>query len=96
MLAWKYNIEKPIAFPSIDLKYFFDSFLYSWGANFDTREIGSVRWNMKEKAFHINCKELLVVYYSLRKFKTYFQNKHVDIFSGSQVGVQAINKMGKK
>ena len=51
---------------------------------------------MKEKAFHINCKELLVVYFSLRKFKTYFQKKHVDIFSDSHVGVQAINKMGKK
>ena len=49
---------------------------------------------MKEKALHINCKELLAVYYSLRSLKTYFQNKHVKIFSDSQVGVQIINKMG--
>ena len=34
------------------------------------------------------------MYYSLRSFKTYFQNKHVKIFSDSQVGVQIINKMG--
>ena len=49
---------------------------------------------MKEKALHINCKELLAVYYSLRSFKSYFQNNYVKIFSDSQVGVQIINKMG--
>ena len=27
-------------------------------------------------------------------FKTYFQSKHVKIFSDSQIGVQIINKMG--
>ena len=47
---------------------------------------------MKEKALHINCKELLAVYYSLRSFKTYFQNKHAKIFPDSQTGVQVINK----
>ena len=49
---------------------------------------------MKEKALDINCKELLAVYYSLRSFETYFQGKHVKIFSDSRVGVQIINKMG--
>ena len=49
---------------------------------------------MKETVLHINCQELLAVYYSLRIFKTYFQSKHVKIFSDSQVGVQIINKMG--
>ena len=49
---------------------------------------------MKEKPLHINCKELLAVYYTLRNFKTYFQNKHIKIFSDSQVAVQIINKMG--
>ena len=49
---------------------------------------------MKEKAFRLNFKELLAVYYSLRSFKTYFRNKHVKLFLDSQVGVQIINKMG--
>ena len=49
---------------------------------------------MKEKAHYINCKKLLAVYYSLRSFKTYFQNKHVKIFSDSQVEVQTINRIG--
>ena len=49
---------------------------------------------MKGKALRVNCKELLAVHYSLRSFKTYFQNKHVKIFSDSQVGLQIINKMG--
>ena len=48
---------------------------------------------MKEKALYFNCKELLAVYDSLSSFKTYFQNKHVKIFSDSQLGVQIINKM---
>ena len=87
------NIEKPIALPSSDLKYFCDSSSYSWGANFDTQKIGGA-WNMKEKALHINCKQLLAVYYSFRSSKTYFQNKHVKIFLDSQVGIQIINKMG--
>ena len=87
------NIEKPIALPSIDLEYFCDLSSYSWGANFNTHKIGGA-WDMKEKALHINCKELLAVYYSLRSFKTYFQINHVKIFSDSQVGVQIKNKMG--
>ena len=49
---------------------------------------------MKEKVLHINCKELLAVYFSLRSFKIYFQNKYVKIFSDSQVGVQITNNMG--
>ena len=96
-LEWRFentdNIEKPIVLPSIDLEYFSDSFSYSWGAIFDTHKIGGA-WNMNEKVLHINCTELLAVYYSLRSFKTYFRNKHVKIFSDSQVGVQIINKMG--
>ena len=47
-----------------------------------------VAWNMKEKAVHINCQELLAVYYSLRCFKMYFQTINVKIFSDSQVRVQ--------
>ena len=87
------NIEKPVALPSIDLEYFCDLSSYSWGANFDTHKIGSAQ-KMKGKALRVNCKELLAVHYSLRSFKTYFQNKHVKIFSDSQVGLQIINKMG--
>ena len=84
------SIEKPIALPSLDFK---EGFIFIFfGANFDTHKIGSA-WNIKEKAFHINCKELLAVYYSLRSLKTYLQNKHVKIFSKVQVGVQIINKM---
>ena len=49
---------------------------------------------MKEEALHINRKELLAAYYTLRSFKTYFY-KHVKIFSDSYVGVQIMNKMEK-
>ena len=34
----------------------------------------------KKKALQINCTELLVPYYSLGSFKTYFQNKRQNIF----------------
>ena len=87
-------MEKPVTLPSIDLNIFCDSNWYSsvCNANFDTNEI-DYAWNMKEKAVHINCKELLAMYYSLGSFKTYFQNKYVKIFWDSQVGVQIINKM---
>ena len=44
------------------------------------------------KALHINCKELLAVYYLLRSLKIYFKKNF--FFSHSQVGVQIINKMG--
>ena len=49
---------------------------------------------MTEKALHINYKELLVVYCSLRNFKMYFQNEYVKIFSDSQIGLQTVSKMG--
>ena len=80
------NIEKPIALPSIDLEYFCDLSSYSWGANFNTHKIGGA-WDMKEKALHINCKELLAVYYCLRSFKLISKIKLVKKFSDSQVGV---------
>ena len=86
------TIEKPIALTSIDLEYFYDSSSYFWSANFNKHKIDGA-WNMKEKYLHISCKELLVVYYSLISFKTYLKNKHVKIFSDSQVGVQIMNKM---
>ena len=54
------NIEKHIVLPSVDLEYFCDSSSYIWGANFDTLKISGA-WNMREKALHINCKELLAV-----------------------------------
>ena len=73
------SIEKPIALPPIDLQYFCDSSSYSWGANFNTDKIGGA-WDIKGKALHINCKELLAVYYFLRSFKTHFQNKRQNIF----------------
>ena len=57
-----------------------------------TRKIGGA-WNMKEKALNINCKELLALYYAVRSFTTYFQNKHIKIFSDGQVEEQIINKM---
>ena len=85
--------KKPIALPSIDLEYFCDLSSYSWTENFDTHKIAGA-WNMKKKALHTNCKQLLAVHYFLRSFKTYFQNKQVKIFSDSQVGIQIINKMG--
>ena len=50
-------------------------------------------WNIK-KALHIICKKLLPVYYSLRSFIIYFQNKHMKIFSNSQIAELMINKMG--
>ena len=58
-----------------------------------THKIGGA-WNIKEKALHINYKELLAVHYCLRSFKTYFQDKHVKILSDIQVGEPITNKMG--
>ena len=92
MVAWKYwQHGKSIALPSIDLEYF-DSSSYSWSANFDTHKIVDV-WNMKEKALHINWKELIALYYSLRSFKIYFQKKRVKLFSDSKIKVKFVNKM---
>ena len=85
-------LKKSIALHSIDFEYFCDLSSYSLGENFDTHKIASV-WSMKENALHFNCKDLLAVYNSLRRFRTYFRNKHVKIFSDSSVGVQIINKI---
>ena len=58
------NIEKPIASPSIDFEYFCDSSSCYWGANFEIYKIGGAS-NLKEKALHISCKDLLAVHYAL-------------------------------
>ena len=73
------NIKRSIALPSIDLEYFCDLSSYSWVKHFDTHKIGGV-WNIKEKILHINYQKLLVVYYSLRTFKTYSKITCQNIF----------------
>ena len=82
-LAWWLEntgiIKKLIALPSIDLDFFVIQ-LNILGVQILTYKIGGA-WHMKEKALHINCKELIAVYHSLRSFKIYFQNKHVKTFS---------------
>ena len=86
------SMERLIVLPSFDIEHFCDLSSYSWDANFDKRTIGDA-WNINEKAFHINCKELLAICNSMRSLTTYFQNKHVKIFLDRQVEVQIINKM---
>ena len=79
--------------PSIDVECYFESSFFSWGAYFGHHKIGGTL-DTDGKKLHINSKELLTLYYSLRSFKDHFIDKYEKTFSDSQTGIMIISKTG--
>ena len=70
-----------------------DASLQGWGASLKGVQIGG-RWNILEKAKHINALELLAISYALKAFKKEMACKHVKSFSDNTTAVTYINNMG--
>ena len=63
------------------------------GRGLETKPIGGV-WSEAEKGYHINEKELLAIFYTLKSFKFDLQSKLIKVFSDNTTAVAVINKMG--
>ena len=63
------------------------------GGVFEIKPTGGA-WSETEKKHHINEKELLAIFYTLKSFKFDLQGKHIKTFSDSTTAVAVINKMG--
>ena len=79
--------------PIIDTELFCGASDFAWGGVFETKPTGSAR-SGAEKGYHINGKELIVIFYTLKSFKFNFQGKHMKVFSDKTTAVAMINKMG--
>ena len=69
-----------------------DASNFAWGVHFITTSGGS--WNAYEVTLHINVKEMLAIYYSIRAFQSHLRNTHLKIYSDNSTAVSVLNKMG--
>ena len=79
--------------PPITNTIFTDASHFAWGTFFRGQSTGG-SWDIHELPLHINVKEILSVYYSLRSFSRPLSQSHVKVFSDNTTAVGAINKMG--
>ena len=66
---------------------------FCMGMGLETKPIGGA-WSEAEKGYHINEKELLTIFYTLKSFKFDLQSKLIKVFSDNTTAVAVINKMG--
>ena len=86
LIWWKDNnqMENWIHLLVIDTELFCDASNFAWGGVFETKPTGGA-WSEVEKGYHINEKELLAVFYTLKSFKFDLQGKHVKVFQATQL-----------
>ena len=70
----------------------FDASDFAWGGFFEIQPTGGA-WSEAEKDYHINEKELLTIFYTLKQFKFDSQGKHIKVFPDNTTAVATINKM---
>ena len=87
------QIENWIHLPVIDTKLFCDASDFVWGGVFETKRTGDA-WCKTEEKCHLNEKELLAIFYTLKSVKFDVQGKHIKTFSDSTTAVAVINKIG--
>ena len=66
---------------------------FAWGEVCETKRTGGA-WSKTAKEYHINEKELLAIFYTLKSFKFDLQGKHIKTVSDNATALAVINKMG--
>ena len=87
---WKDNnqMENWIHPPILDTEFLCDASDFTQRGVFETKPTGGA-WSEAKKGYHINEKELLAIFYTLKLFKFDLQGKHINT-----TVVAVINKMG--
>ena len=96
LIWWKENIHHSknwVSPPVISKNLYTDASSYAWGAILEKTETGGV-WSLEEQNVHINCQELLAVFYALKSFQEKLKGLHISIFCDNTSAVGIINKMG--
>ena len=70
---------------------------FAWGGGggggvYYDQEIGG-SWSSTELNLHINVKEMLAIYFTIKSFCRHLKNKHIKIFSDNTTAIAVINKM---
>ena len=86
-------MENWIQPPIIDTELFCDASDFGWGGVFETKPTGGA-WSETEKKHHINGKESLAIFYTLKSFKFDLPGKHIKTFSDNTIAVAVTKKMG--
>ena len=95
LVWWSHNIDtqySPVSHGNPDIEISADASLEGWGGSFGSRSTGG-RWKMEEMA-HINCLELLAIFYTLKAFCKTMTSIHIKILSDNTTAVAYINNMG--
>ena len=88
------NMHALIQLPPITQEIYADaSKTNGWGGVMGCVKTGGA-WKENEFDIHINVKEMMAIYYSIRSFKDSLCNKHIKVLSDSTTAVAVINKMG--
>lgn len=87
------NMYAPINLPSIQTTISCDASDIGWGDVLaDKTTVGAC--TPDEQKLHINCKEMLAIYYGLRSFYDSIKGFHLRVLSDNTTAVSVINKMG--
>ena len=92
---WRENIctmYSPILPPKIQGTMYCDASDIAWGVHFTSNTGGG--WTESEAALHINARELLAIFYSLKTFRADLRGTHVKVFSDNTTAVAVVNHMG--
>jgi len=87
------NLENWILPPPIIEEIFCDSSDYAWGGVHKSYKTGG-EWCLSEITEHINVKEMMAIYLTIKAFLSNLKNKHVKVFCDNTSAVGIINKMG--
>ena len=87
------SLQNWILPPPITDELFCDASDYAWGGIYKLQKTGGA-WLHSEISMHINAKEMMAIYFTLKSFSKQLQGKHVKIFSDNTSAVGIINKMG--
>ena len=93
---WINNVESSIRYietPTIDMTIFTDASSEGWGISHNKVKNGG-RWDAFESTLHINCLELLAIYFGIKTFCKNKNNIHVRIMSDNTTAIAYVNNMG--
>ena len=93
---WIDNVEtqiRNISHGNADLVLVTDASLSGWGAHCKNQKIGG-RWTVHEAGHHINCLEMLAIFYGLKSFCKDCSCIHVQVKTDSTCAKAYINSMG--
>ena len=87
------DMYAPIHLPQITKTISCDASNLGWGAVLDNTPTGGA-WTSDEQCLHINCKEMLAIYYALRSYCDSIKCLHLRVLSDNSTAVSVLNKMG--